>query len=211
MIKENFEEKRVCEGNVVHVTQTFDIPRYTGRMYGNCREYCDMTYDLIQDECKIWCGARNFSKLSNVEFEPKGDTLQEDLQAFQKMLDKEFGKGKYEAFVLGAYIHGGTSFSINKCGNHVCRFDSSQLGFIGLINEPKETTEHNYISSEADMVAEELTACWEGEFVNCMVIDEETEEVVDEICSYQYNALEKFKVDAKEKYGVDFDEVKIVY
>ena len=43
---------------------------------------------------------------------------------------------EYEAFVLGAYIHSGTSFSISKTGDHRCRFDSGNLGFIGV---PKGT------------------------------------------------------------------------
>lgn len=67
--------------------------------------------------------------------------------------DNEFGEGKYEAFVLGAYIHSGTSFSISKTGDHRCRFDSCNLGFIGV---PK--------SMNVDEIAEELTAAWEGEY-----------------------------------------------
>lgn len=68
----------------------------------------------------------------------------DDLAGFQSAIGDE-----YEAFVLGAYIHSETSFSISKTGDHRCRFDSCNLGFIGV---PKGTN--------PDKIAEELTAAW---------------------------------------------------
>lgn len=86
---------------------------------------------------------------------------------------------KYEAFVLGAYIH---SFSISKTGDHRCRFDSGTLGFIGV---PKGTN--------PDEIAEELTAACNGEYDNL---------TDDSICSYDYNELEKWKEEARSKYNI---------
>lgn len=214
MSRENFNDTRVLDEKTgkVHVVQTFDIPRYFGTIIGNCPMTCESTIDLIKEECKIWCKRGDYTFLSNVEFEPTEDgSLEDDLKAFQDMLDEKFGKDVYEAFVLGAYIHSSTVFSINKTGNHVCQYDSSQLGFIGLYNEPKETTEHNYIASEARQVAEELNAAWNGEFMDYMVTDALTGEVVDELLSYDYDTNREFVKNCKEKYDIDFDELEIKY
>ena len=113
-------------GKVVHVTEEYDLPRYEVRVRD----------EEIKDYCKLWVGSYNYSNLTNVELDEdevfEGKSLADYLAGYQKFLDNKFGEGKYEAFVLGAYIHSGTSFSISKTGDHRCRFDSGTLGFIGL-------------------------------------------------------------------------------
>lgn len=151
------------------------------RVRDDCSDECEMVIEDIKYCCKIWVKSRNYSDLTNVE----GDF--DDLAEFQSAIGEE-----YEAFVLGAYIHSGTSFSISKTGDHRCRFDSGNLGFIGV---PK--------GMNPDKIAEELTAAWEGEYRGYDIYDNLTDEYVDSICDYDYNNLEKWKEEAREKYGVE--------
>ena len=176
-------------GKVVHVTEEYDIPRYEMLVRDDCSDECEMTIEDIQNHCKIWVKSCNYSNLTNVELDEdevfEGKSLAGDLAGYQKFLDNKFGEGKYEAFVLGAYIHSGTSFSISKTGDHRCRFDSGTLGFIGV---PKGTN--------PDEIAEELTVAWNGEYDNL------TDDYVDSICDYDYNSLKKWKEEARSKYNL---------
>ena len=183
-------------GKVVHVTEEYDLPRYEVRVRDDCSDECEIAIQDIQNHCKIWVKSRNYSNLTNVELDDdevfEGKSLAGDLASYQKFLDREFGKGKYEAFALGAYIHSGTSFSISKTGDHRCRFDSGTLGFIGV---PKGTN--------LAKIAEELTAAWEGEYEGYEIYDNLTDDYVDSICDYDYENLKKWKEEAREKYGVE--------
>ena len=167
--------------NIVHVVEEYDIPRYEMRVRDDCSDECEMVIEDIEYCCKIWVKSCNYSNLTNVE----GDF--DDLAGFQSAIGDE-----YEAFVLGAYIHSGTSFSISKTGDHRCRFDSGNLGFIGV---PK--------GMNPDKIAEELTAAWEGEYEGYEIYDNLTDDYVDSICDYDYNSLEEWKKEAREKYGVE--------
>ena len=186
-------------GKVVHVVEEYDIPRYEMLVRDDCSDECEMAIQDIQNHCKIWVKSRNYSNLTNVELDDdevfEGKSLAGDLASYQKFLDREFGKGKYEAFALGAYIHSGTSFSISKTGDHRCRFDSGTLGFIGV---PKGTN--------LAKIAEELTAAWNGEYEGYEIYDNLLDDYVDSICDYDYNGLEEWKKSAKLKYDVEFDD-----
>ena len=160
--------------NIVHVVEEYDIPRYEMRVRDDCSDECEMSIEDIKTYCKLWVKSRDYSNLTNVE----GDF--DDLAGFQSAIGDE-----YEAFVLGAYIHSGTSFSISKTGDHRCRFDSGTLGFIGV---PKGTN--------PDEIAEELTVAWNGEYDNL------TDDYVDSICDYDYNSLKKWKEEARSKYNL---------
>ena len=183
-------------GKVVHVTEEYDLPRYEVQVRDDCSDECEMAVEEIKDCCKLWVGSYNYSNLTNVELDEdevfEGKSLADYLAGYQKFLDNKFGEGKYEAFVLGAYIHSGTSFSISKTGDHRCRFDSGTLGFIGV---PK--------GMNPDKIAEELTAAWNGEYQGYEIYDNLTDDYVDSICDYDYNSLEEWKKEARKKYGVE--------
>ena len=185
-------------GKVVHVTEEYDLPRYEVRVRYDCSDECEMAIEDIKDCCKLWVGSYNYSNLTNVELDEdevfEGKSLAGDLAGYQKFLDREFGE-EYEAFVLGAYIHSGTSLSISKTGDHRCRFDSGTLGFIGV---PKGTN--------LAKIAEELTAAWNGEYQGYEIYDNLLDDYVDSICDYDYNSLEEWKKSAKLKYDVEFDD-----
>lgn len=167
--------------NIVHVVEEYDLPRYEMRVRDDCSVECEMAIKDIKYCCKLWVKARDYSNLTNVE----GDF--DDLAGYQSAIGDE-----YEAFVLGAYIHSGTSFSISKTGDHRCRFDSGTLGFIGV---PK--------GMNPDKIAEELTAAWNGEYEGYEIYDNLTDDYVDSICDYDYKNLKEWKEEARKKYGVE--------
>lgn len=212
--KENYKINRILseDNNNVTIIETYDLPRYSARVCNDCHYECEAVIEDIREYCKIWIPKRSdYSTLANVELDANevftGKCLSEDLVNYQKYLDDTFGKDEYEAFVLGAYIHSGTAFSVNKEGNHVCRFDSSQLGFIGL----KKNTEDCYSAEHPDKVADDLTAAWEGEFNEYQVIDNLTNDVIDSIITADYDEAGKWCDKAKEKYNVNFDDVESIY
>ena len=178
-------------GKVVHVVEEYDIPRYEMLVRDDCSDDCEMVIEDIKYCCKLWVKSCNYSNLTNVELDEdevfEGKSLAGDLAGFQSAIGEE-----YEAFVLGAYIHSGTSFSISKTGDHRCRFDSGTLGFIGV---PKGTN--------PDKIAEELTAAWNGEYQGYDIYDNLLDDYVDSICDYDYKNLEKWKEEARKKYGVE--------
>jgi len=210
MNKTNYNMERTLLGDKVKVVESYELDRYTPRIVGNCQAECEMVVSEIKECCKIYVPKGDYKCLTNFEInyeDLNGASLEEDRQIFQKKLDEAFGKDEYEAFVLGAYIHSGTSFSVNKEGNHVCRFDSSQLGFIGL----KKNTEDCYSAEHADKVAEDLTAAWEGEFMEYQVIDNLTDDVETAMVTADYHDATEWCDKAKEKYGVNFDNVEPLY
>lgn len=209
MKKENREVSKYETENpdIIRVSETYEIKRYEPHAYYS-QEECETTVDEIKDCCKIYVPRGDYSNLTTFEInydDLNGKTLADDLAIFQNKLDEEFGKDEYEAFVLGAYIHSGTSFSVNKTGNHVCQWDSSQLGFIGL----KKNVEDCYSAEHPDKVAEMLTAAWNGEFVEYVVYDNYNDEVVNSIITSDYKELNKWFDDVKTKYNVSFDNIGV--
>lgn len=200
----------------VRVVEIYEVDRYEPRIC-NCQEECETTIEEIKECCKIYVPKGDYRDLTTFEInydDLTGKTLEEDREIFQKKLDEEFGKDVYEAFVLGAYIHSGTAFSVNKTGNHVCRFDSSQLGFIGL----KKGIDDYYSAEHPDHVADMLTAAWEGQFNEYFVYDNLTEDMTyddqaepEHLVTSSYKEARAFYDKMKEKYGVDFDNAQVIY
>lgn len=222
-MKTNYERKIEMvndNANLVKVTESYEIPRYSGKIYGDCDWYCEDIVNGLKNDCKIWTRKnKDFGNLCNIWesdyelYDFLTGNLEQDLEIFQKKLDRKFGKGKFEAFVLGAYIHSGTSFSINKCGNQICRWDSSQLGFIGI---PKNSDgDYGYKAEDASVIADELTDAWEGGFLNYQVVDEFTGDAVDEnifgTASGSLREENEWKEKTEQKYGIKWDSVDVIY
>ena len=200
--------RKLLNDNIVEITTVTEVPRYSGRAFAEDQAFYDTEMDILKGQVKMWVGARDYTGLTTEDnFEPNMNNLEADRQSFQRYLDREYGKGKYEAYVLGAYVHSGTSFSISKEGDHRCRFDSGQLGFIGL---PTDTKAEPFYSNPNE-VANELTALYNGEYFTYEVIDELTEEEVAMTTTCRYKDYVEFAKEAKEKYNVDFDKVEVQY
>jgi hypothetical protein len=194
-MKKNLEITRNETENskVIRVCENYELDRYTPSV--RCSQWeCESVVEDILYNCKIWTPCRDYKSLHNFDLDEEELTgnLQEDLKIFESKVGDE-----YECYVLGAYVHSGTSFSISKEGDHRCRFDSGQLGFIAI---PKAY-------STPDIVAHNLTSAWNGEFMEFSVYDELKEDVADSVVTDNYN--DSAIKDLEEMYGVDFSECEV--
>lgn len=208
--------RKLLDNGNVEITTVKEVKRYSGVAYkpDQCFYEGEMDQILGPDRkndsyckyCKIWTNVSDFSNLcTEKDFEPIGDSLQDDKEMFQRYLDREYGKGQYKAYVLGAYIHSAVSFSISDEGDHRCKWDSGQLGFIGL---PTKEAEKCWLN-DPNKVARELTALWEGEYTIHEIYDELTEEYIESLTTYDYKEYQEFRDKCMEKYAVDFDKIEV--
>lgn len=189
----------------VEITTVREVDRYTPHIY-QAEWYCDDVVNEIKNNCKIYVPRGDYSQLSNfdMDYDLLTGDLSADLETFQNELDEQFGSHKYEAFVLGAYVHSITAFSVNKSGNRVCPFDSSQLGFIGL---PVDSNNGEFYYP--DKVAEEWTNAWNGFYNEYQIYDELNEEIVDSCVSAETPS--EWIESAEKTYHVSFDGVEPTY
>lgn len=186
------------DSKTVLITTEQESPRYVPSIV--CADWeCEFALNEILEDCEIWTPCRDYQTLKNFDLdedELTGD-LQEDLALFQSKIGDD-----YEAYVLGAYVHSGTSFSVSKSGDHRCRFDSGQLGFLGIKKSSNMTPE---------TVAKTLTSIWNGEFMEYAVYDELREEIVDSITTDDYFEAKEWTQKWEEMYGVDFSKCEVKY
>ena len=125
---------------------------------------------------------------------PDGESIEKDIESFQKYLDETYGKDKYEAYALGAYIHGSVSFAFNKGEDTRCRWDSGTVGFVGINKE---------LNMDLSFYAGKLSDAWNGCVERLWVYDNYEDEEVDEITSLlDYKAIQEWKAKMEEQYGV---------
>lgn len=189
--------KILLDNGMVQETIVKEIPRYEG-ICNYSQAECEMIVEDFKEINKVWTTKRShegFDSLDTKEdWEPEGESLQADLESFQKYLDEEYGKDKYEAYALGAYIHGAVSFAFNKGEDNRCRWDSGTCGFVGISKELKV---------DLNLYASELSDAWNGWVHALGVWDNLNDEVVDEILSTEScKVINEWKDKMKEKYGV---------
>lgn len=190
------EDRKLLENGNVEQTIKRELPRYEGfEVYSQAE--CDFIAEDFKTNCKIWTtkhSREGFEMLDTKEnWEPDGECLSEDLDSYQKYLDDEYGTGKYEAYTIGAYIHGAVSFAFGKSEDRRCQWDSGTIGFIGIPVEWKELEKQARILSDA----------WNGYISELQVIDNLTGEMVDSCLSIEdHEYIIKWKENVKEKYGV---------
>lgn len=133
-------EKKLLDNGKVEVIETTERDRYVGYC-----EYDEAETDLViedfKENNKVWIGKNRegFEKLATDEsWEPESKSVESDIDLFQKYLDETYGKDKYEAYALGAYVHGMVSFAFNKSDDTRCRWDSGTCGFVGISKELKD-------------------------------------------------------------------------
>lgn len=199
-------EKTLLDNNNIKVIETKVIPRYEGIAH-YCQAACEMFVDDVKEQNKIWMTSRSregFDSLNTGEaWEPEGESVYKDIESFQKYLDDTYGKDKYEAYAVGAYIHSGVSFSISKGPDNRCRWDSGTIGFIGL------NKENNY---DVNKLASNLTDSWEGyvieyyvwdNYEDCVVDDEYWDTFADE------KELKEWQEKTSKQYNIDWDKVRV--
>ena len=199
-------EKTLLDNNNIKIIETKVIPRYEGIAH-YCQAACEMFVDDVKEQNKIWMTSRSregFDSLNTGEaWEPEGESVYKDIESFQKYLDDTYGKDKYEAYAVGAYIHSGVSFSISKGPDNRCRWDSGTIGFIGL------NKENNY---DVNKLASNLTDSWEGDVIeyyvwdnyeDCVVDDEYWDTFADE------KELKEWQEKTSKQYNIDWNKVKV--
>jgi len=183
------------------VTETYE-DRYVGEeVYDSCE--CEFVVDDFKEQNKIWCknSREGFGSMNTGEnWEPEGESVEQDLESFQKYLDDEYGKDKYEAYALGAYVHSAVSFAFNKGEDTRCRWDSGTAGFVGINKE---------LNVDLNDYANMLSDAWNGYISRLCVYDNYEDDYVDEIWSTESQEnISKWKAEMKEKYGVTEYEMK---
>lgn len=191
------ENKILLDNGKVQITTTQEVNRYQG-YYCYSQSLIDMTTEDIKEQNKIWMtkhSREGFNCLdTNENWEPEHDSVAEDIESFQKYLDETYGKDKYEAYAVGAYIHSAVSFQISKGPDTRCPWDSGTVGFIGI------NKECNY---DVDYLASTLSDCWNGYLAELQIYDIYNEDVVDSILNNEpFKVVEEWKAKMKEQYGV---------
>ena len=171
--------------------------RYEGFWeYDGCE--CDFVRDDFKEQNKVWCknSREGFEVLNTGEnWEPETGSIDTDIESFQQYLDDTYGKDKYEAYALGAYIHGMVSFAFNKGEDNRCRWDSGTVGFVGISKE---------LNVDLNHYASALSDAWNGSIERMWVYDNYDDEEVDSITSLSsQKEIQEWKDQMKEKYGVE--------
>lgn len=194
------ETKKLLDNGKVEVTTVNEIKRYTGRI-AHSQHLCEMVSEDFKEQNKVWMTKRSregFDVLDTKEdWEPEAGNVVEDIASFQKYLDDTYGKDKYEAYAIGAYVHSDVSFAFNKSEDTRCRWDSGTCGFVGINKE---------LNIDLNKYASNLSDAWNGYLYEYVVYDNLTDEIVDDCCSLESDEyLTKWKTESSEKYGIDWN------
>lgn len=189
--------KKLLDNGMVEETIVKEIPRYEG-ICNYSQAECEMIAEDFKEINKVWTIKHNregFDSLDTKEdWEPKGISVEKDIESFQKYLDETYGKDKYEAYALGAYIHSAVSFAFNKGEDNRCRWDSGTCGFVGINKE---------LNVDLNQYASQLSDAWNGYVYVLEIWDNLNDEVVDEILSTEScKVISEWKDKMKEQYGV---------
>ena len=189
--------KKLLDNGMVEETIVKEIPRYEG-ICNYSQAECEMIVEDFKETNKVWTMKHNregFDSLDTKEdWEPEGNSVCEDIESFQKYLDETYGKDKYEAYALGAYIHSTVSFAFNKGEDNRCRWDSGTCGFVGINKE---------LNVDLNQYASQLSDAWNGYVYVLEIWDNLNDEVVDEILSTEScKVISEWKDKMKEQYGV---------
>ena len=189
--------KKLLDNGMVEETIVKEIPRYEG-ICNYSQAECEMIAEDFKNLNKVWTMKHNregFDSLDTKEdWEPEGNSVCEDIESFQKYLDETYGKDKYEAYALGAYVHSAVSFAFNKGEDNRCRWDSGTCGFVGINKE---------LNVDLNQYASQLSDAWNGYVYVLEIWDNLNDEVVDEILSTEScKVISEWKDKMKEQYGV---------
>ena len=189
--------KKLLDNGMVEETIVKEIPRYEG-ICNYSQAECEMIAEDFKNLNKVWTMKHNresFDSLDTGEdWEPEGNSVCEDIESFQKYLDETYGKDKYEAYALGAYVHSTVSFAFNKGEDNRCRWDSGTCGFVGISKE---------LNVDLNQYASQLSDAWNGYVYVLEIWDNLNDEVVDEILSTEScKVISEWKDKMKEQYGV---------
>jgi len=169
------DSRKLTDNGLVEIIETRQVPRYS-LSAATADWETEGVIEHIKESCFIYCKARDYSGLHNLDIELEQESFDKDKIALQKYLDKTHGKSKYKVLALMVYVHGATRFYIRETRVKVCAWDSGCLGFIAV---PAEWTDKD-IDNAADM----MTDAWEGSITEYAVTDNLNDEIVDSFVEY---------------------------
>ena len=190
--------KVLLDNGMVEETIVKTFPRYEGKTEYSQFGCEDITNDFVTNN-KIWITDHEREGFKGVydtkeNWEPQG-SVEDDIESFQKYLDETYGKDKYEAYALGAYIHGAVSFMLSKGPDNRCRWDSGTVGFVGINKE---------MTYDITKLSNMISDAWNGYVEEIHVYDNFNEEIVDSIYSTESQEdINKWKDHMKKAYGVE--------
>lgn len=196
------KQRKLLENGMVEIVTTEVVSRYEPKIYGLDSGFYNNLCSDFKENYPMTLFYRDYKTLNSFEFGNDEDDETYSLSDYQKALDDAFGKGKYEAYILGAYIHSGTSFSISKTGDNRCKWDSSNLGFIGIPVEQK---------SDVNKIADELTNIWESGYLEYAVYDNLEDAIVDSVVTAEIRWQCDEVKELENKYNIKFDDVEPLY
>lgn len=191
--------KKLLDNGMVEETTVKEIPRYEG-ICNYSQAECELIVEDFKNMNKIWTmkhSREGFDSLDTGEdWEPEAGKVVEGMESFQKYLDDTYGKDKYEAYALGAYVHSGVSFAFNKGEDTRCRWDSGTAGFVGI-------NKKMYMGVDLNDLASQLSDAWNGAISVLEVWDNYEDDVADEILSTEpISTINDWKERMKTTYGV---------
>lgn len=184
-------EKSVKDGNRIIRTRVESLPLYrVKRVADECCNFID--YSDYLENCHfclpIWSDLHD-SKLNS-----------HNMNEFKKSVRLYYGDD-FNFYYVQLYKHSTERFVLTNTNEKVDKWDSSVVGVCAI---PKHTP--------AEYISSVMTDIWEGTIVQYIIIDNETDEIV---ASYERwfetNTIKDWYImcsEAKEKYGVELDEVK---
>lgn len=190
--------KKLLDNGMVEETIVKEIPRYVGICEYSQAE-CEFIAEDFKETNKVWITSHEREGFKNLfdtgeNWEPEGNSVEDNIASFQKYLDETYGKDKYEAYALGAYIHSAVSFAFNKGDDNRCRWDSGTVGFVGISKE---------LNVDLNQYASQLSDAWNGYVRVLEIWDNLNDEVVDEILSTEScKAISEWKDEMKKQYSV---------
>ena len=190
--------KKLLDNGMVEETIVKEIPHYEG-FWQYDQSTCECVSEDFVEQNKVWITSHEREGFKSVfdtgeDWEPECNSVEDDIESFQKYLDETYGEGKYEAYALGAYVHSAVSFAFNKGEDNRCRWDSGTCGFVGINKE---------LNVDLNQYASQLSDAWNGYVYVLEIWDNLNDEVVDEILSTEScKVISEWKDKMKEQYGV---------
>lgn len=187
------KQERIKVGNKIVETTIKELPLYRLCKTQASHWWESGMFDEFLKNKKIVSVSAQYDWLNNTsDFECDSRDIDEVLSKFRKYIKNKYGTD-YKVYVVQEYRHSGSCFYLTDTTDRVDSWDS---GFVGVMAMPKDV--------DSNLIAHRITDVYEGTVDLYEIIDNETDEAVDEF-EYWYNA------DSINKYHEIADEIKNKY
>lgn len=184
-------ETSVKDGNRIIRTRVESLPLYRAEKYvPEPYEFADL--DSYFEDCHF-CLPK-WSELHDSKLDC--DTM----DRFKKLVHTNYGE-EYNFYFVQLYKHSCERFILTDTDKRVDEWDSGIVGFCAI---PKHT--------DKDSIGDQMTDIWEGTIYQYNIYNNETDDIIDTYERWlNYHTLKEWDdmcSEAKEKYGVNLDEIE---